>query len=295
MKTLALIDGDELVYKAGFASQYTVYSVINKEDRTLVSTHAYKQDAIESIGNDSDDLFELDKEIIARDESIAFFALNKILQQVLDDIEFTEYRIYLSGKNNFREKVATLIPYKGNRINTSRPIHYDFIKQTIIDKYGAKTVDGIEADDALSITQWDHIKKPRGWDTIICTQDKDLKMVPGWHYNPTSREIYQMHSIDARLWFYIQLMIGDATDNIPGIYRVGERTARKLLDGMEHYSDTLLFEFILNEYHKATKNPKIGNKTIPKTKEDLIEVARLLWMLQEKDQVWFPGENYYGL
>lgn len=293
MKTLVLIDGDELVYKAGFASQYAVHSVINKEDKTLVSTHATKQDAIESIGDDPKDQFELDKEVIARDEAVANFALDNIFEEVFKNTEATDYRIYLTGTGNFREEVATLLPYKGNREEGSRPAHYEYIKQRLLDRYCAKVIDGMEADDALSITQWSHLKVPRGWNTIIASQDKDLKMVPGLHYNPTTKKTFEMHPLDARLWFYTQLLVGDPTDNIPGIYRTGVKTASKVLSELRDFSDKLLFDTVETEYYLANKNPKLRERTLPKTRDDIVEVARLLWMLQEEGQVWDYWEPYY--
>jgi hypothetical protein len=110
--------------------------------------------------------------------------------------------------------------------------------------------------------------------TIICTIDKDLRMVPGWHYSwPVGdrigeREPYFVSELgelqpkyhtdkflkngDPKLkklegtgltWFYCQLITGDSTDNIPGCPGAGPGKALEALHGLsneeEMYQATL--------------------------------------------------------
>lgn len=293
-KKLLLIDGDELVYKAGFASQRTFYNVMDGEE--VVSRQKNKRDAVEWIGNQNKD-FEIVPDIVPGPSSQAIHALNAVMNTILADTRPTDYRIYLSGENNFRIDVATLLPYKGTRSVDGRPVHYDSIKQRLIDEYFALVVDGMEADDALSITQWHHYTKDTSWDTIIVSQDKDLKMVPGPHYNPSKRQYFEMSPADARFSFYVQLLAGDlSTDNIPGVYRVGEKTAAARLRKYKNAPNADIYHRCLQIYNEAQANPTIREK-MPGDKwgeERIAEVGRLLWMLQEKEQVWRPKENYYS-
>jgi hypothetical protein len=83
--------------------------------------------------------------------------------------------LYLTGEGNFREKIAVTKPYKGNR-KGEKPYHFDNITTYMVGNYDTVIVEGMEADDAMSIRQ------TREGDTVICTRDKDLRMVPGWHY-----------------------------------------------------------------------------------------------------------------
>ena len=59
--------------------------------------------------------------------------------------------LYISGKDNFREKVATILPYKGNRDPLHKPKYYKEIREYLKDAYGAQVVDGQEADDEIGI------------------------------------------------------------------------------------------------------------------------------------------------
>lgn len=293
MKRLVLIDGDELVYKAGFASQHKIYHVVC--DGEIVQEVKYKKDAVEWIGDDPDGKYTIESVIVPDGEETARFSLYGVLNTILKDIEHDDYRVYLSGTDNFREKVATLVPYKGNRSESSKPVYYSFIKSILVNEYSAETVDGIEADDALSITQWYHYLNPSNWETIMATQDKDLKMVPGNHYNPSKRESFQVNPWEGRLSFYVQLLTGDSTDNIPGIYRVGPVKAEKLLRPYEKASNDTLLAIVGREYEDAHKSPAISDKMPGDLwgKERITEIARLLWMLQSRDQMWEYGVDYY--
>lgn len=293
-KTLLLIDGDELVYKAGFASQSVQYSII--KDGDIIATLPSKKEAIEWWTGDPEADISIAQEIIPGTEDQARFALYAVMNTILADVKPTDYRIYLTGDGNFRFEVATLLPYKGKREESNRPVHYDFIRQMLQGEYAAQVVDGIEADDALSITQWHHVVNPTSWTTILGTQDKDLKMVPGLHYNPSKREMFDMSPVDSRFAFYCQLLSGDSVDNIPGIYRIAEKTAEKKLLRLKNRSNKEIYTAVLRAYNDAQANEKIREK-MPGDKwgeERIKEVGRLLWMLQEKYQLWNPGENYYG-
>ena len=87
-----------------------------------------------------------------------------------------ELKIYLTGKNNFRKDIATIVPYKGNR-KQPKPKWYKELRFELEVNLGATVVDGMEADDAMSIEQYKAVN-----DTVICSRDKDLNMVPGFHY-----------------------------------------------------------------------------------------------------------------
>lgn len=120
-------------------------------------------------------------------------------------------------------------------------------------------------------------------------------MVPGKHYNPSKRLLYEMTPVDARLSFYCQLLSGDSTDNIPGIYRIGETTAKKMLTKLKNKTNKDLYQRVLVAYTDAQSNDKIREKMPGDAwgEERIKEVGRLLWMLQDRGQLYVPGENYY--
>ncbi|MDH5264397.1 MAG: DNA polymerase I, partial [Betaproteobacteria bacterium] len=98
-------------------------------------------------------------------------------------------------------------------------------------------VDGVEADDVIG-TLARHAERVHGWDTLISTGDKDLtQLVSGritW-MNTMSNEVLDPKGVEAkfgvppeRIVDYLALM-GDAVDNVPGVDKVGPKTAAKLV------------------------------------------------------------------
>ncbi|MEI2422715.1 hypothetical protein V6O07_20725, partial [Arthrospira platensis SPKY2] len=102
----------------------------------------------------------------------------------------------------------------------------------------------------------------------------DLKMVPGWHYRwdtSTLKEIppLQISEEEGLKWFYTQMLTGDPTDNIPGLYMVGPVKAKKLLEGLTE--PLSLYSTVQKEYEL-----RFGSYW----RMFMHENARLLWMLR---------------
>ena len=98
-------------------------------------------------------------------------------------------------------------------------------------------VDGVEADDVIG-TLARHAERVHGWDTLISTGDKDLTQLVSeritW-MNTMSNETLDPKAVEAkfgvppeRIIDYLALM-GDAVDNVPGVDKVGPKTAAKLV------------------------------------------------------------------
>jgi len=98
-------------------------------------------------------------------------------------------------------------------------------------------VDGVEADDVIG-TLARHAEREHGWDTLISTGDKDLTQLVSeritW-VNTMSNETLDPAGVEAkfgvrpeRIVDYLALM-GDAVDNVPGVDKVGPKTAAKLV------------------------------------------------------------------
>lgn len=181
---------------------------------------------------------------------------------ILEDTEADDYQIYLTGEGNFREEVAVTLPYKGNRDELHKPTHYTAIKQYLIDVWQAETVEGMEADDAMGIEQYkdlvyvdgygyvnpiDSAASPALAETIICTLDKDLDMIPGWHYNWRKKTKYWIDEEQAMRNFYKQMLMGDRTDNIQGVPKIGEKTAEKILATCTNEKE--MFDAVQEQYY----------------------------------------------
>jgi 5'-3' exonuclease len=267
---LALVDGDEVLYRAGFSSERNIYYV---PEGDTYFRFRYKGE----IDVEGDVITQ--KEVDS--EAIAIHNLNNTLYRYLEGFEYDDYIIYLGGKNNFRHDIATILPYKGNRKDSSKPVHYDFLKDYLVNKYIIEYIEGMESDDGLSIAQWKAFRQ--GEDSCIVTQDKDLNMVPGWHHNPVKDVTFNLSEEEAMKFFYVQLLTGDSTDNIPGMFRItGKMATAKLKNKIKGMDDELdMYEQVLTCYEGDVKI--------------VTEIGRLLWMKQDKDKDWNPGERHYDV
>lgn len=191
------------------------------------------------------------------------------LKKILDKFPDREYaKLYLTGKGNFREEIATIQKYKGNRDNIAKPQFYSEIREYLTNVWNASIIEGIEADDAQGIEQWGHKDKS----TCIVTIDKDLKMIPGYHYNWVKDEFSYINLPDANKFFWWQMLVGDRTDNIPGIHGIGPKKADKLLAGPTNHR-----EIVEREYKR-----QYGDMwTVA-----FDEVAKLLWILREEGKTY---------
>ena len=82
--------------------------------------------------------------------------------------------------------------------------------------------DRLEADDLLGL-----LSAP---DRVMVTIDKDLRTVPGWHYNPAKEDFPVLVSQEeADRMLIKQWLMGDSTDNIKGCPAIGEKKAEKFV------------------------------------------------------------------
>lgn len=178
------------------------------------------------------------------------------------------------GHSNFRIKVATTLPYKGQRAtNTEKPKFYDEIRDYLQSHFGFQMMRGVEADDALVIAS-EHFKGNPKVTTIIATKDKDLWQYAGHHYNMNTKKLMDISEGEAHRNLWRQMILGDmGTDNIPGLshankwemyfkdatakkafrglpdHQYGEVTADAILDATppEKYAE-VIFSLYLEEY-----------------------------------------------
>ena len=148
--------------------------------------------------------------------------VKRMVSNIVEGCAADEYKIYLSAKKNFRHDRATLLKYKGNRDKRRAPLHIKDIREYLTNVHNAETWDNLEADDVLAMGQ--------SKDTVIASIDKDLLQIPGKHYNFVTGDKLLVCDDTAEKNRLVQILTGDSTDNIPGIYRVGRITALKILD-----------------------------------------------------------------
>lgn len=168
--------------------------------------------------------------------------ISEWLMKIEDPIIFC-----FSGKsyNTFRAHLAFDKVYKGNRkkdyteyegkmgdmMNSMKYIQDNFI--TLI-------YDDLEADDIVAMLQ-DSEK------TYIISNDKDLKQVPGYHYNFQTNNIYEISNEQALYNLSYQLIAGDTTDNISGIPGFGDK---KAMDYLKQHTPKQYISAVVRLYQK---------------------------------------------
>jgi len=279
---LALIDGDIIVYSCGFSAQKTRHIVTFGDDGFGLVGFDYKKDCSKFTATlDKEGVsYEVNEETEAEPVENALHNAKVLIERILETTRAAACYVYLTGDDNFRDKIYT--EYKANRPDR-KPVHYAALKKYLVSTYGAVVTYGCEADDALSIVQ-----NQSYIDTIICTIDKDLDMVPGNHYNWKHDRLYEVDEITGTRTFYKQVLTGDmSVDNIPGLYKTtGVKASKKYkdyIDGLDNEWD--MWDFVLGLY---------GEENL----ERLILIARLLWMQTYEGEEWQPpqepGEEVHG-
>ena len=257
----ALVDADIITYVYGFACESISYEC---EDGVVLSTMTQATEYCETYGLEED----LIRPIVEHEPfSHVLFLIRKALRRIKDRTGCDDMRLFLSGDSNFRDKIATIKPYKGGRAKR-KPHWYNEIREHLIDVRGAEVCVNMEADDAMGILANEN--------TVICTIDKDLDMVPGLHYNFKTDKLFNVSEHEAIKNFYKQLLTGDRVDNIQGIPGIGKVTANKLINPCSTEED--MYWTCLNEYCKA----------YDKAYAALKENADLLWILRVDGKMWEP-------
>lgn len=155
------------------------------------------------------------------EESTALLRVDEMMDKILWNTRADSYLAFLSPKRNFRHYIYPL--YKANRTQP-KPIHLPACRDYLVTSWKASICEDIEADDALGIHQREG--------TIICSIDKDLRQIPGQHYNFVKNEWSDIDDYQADFNFYRQFLEGDRSDNIPGISGIGPKKAEKELYGL---------------------------------------------------------------
>ena len=140
--------------------------------------------------------------------------------------DYKDFRMAMKGVDNFRDTIYD--DYKGHRKESKNPNEFvQIVRDMSIMNGLAVPADGMEADDLLRI--WAEEAKAANQDFVICSIDKDLKMIPGNHYNVKTNELTTISEGYALRLYYEQMLKGDPTDKIPGLPGIGDKKAEALL------------------------------------------------------------------
>ena len=216
--------------------------------------------------------------------------VDRFIHGIIERTDSDGFELFLSGTTNYRTEIALTNPYKGQR-HAPKPYHWATVGDILRDDYGAHTVHGAEADDALSI-----FGRLDPDNTIIASRDKDLRIVPCYHYSwrcGESQPEVPVHRVDELGWveakayksggykligeglkfFYGQVLAGDAIDNYKGCPGCGPQKAANALANCS--GELELFE-AANRVYSEKLGPEKGLQL-------LIENARLAWLLEDAE------------
>lgn len=254
-----LIDADILQYEIGFASE-------------SYWKHLHPEASLEWLADNPPPWEIAEEQLLSR------------IATIEDECEATEpSTFYFSGKENFRYQIAVSQPYKSGR--GFKPFHYKNIGAFLRGLYPYREASNLEADDLIGIeSRTCTTEERRG---IICTRDKDLRALAGWHYGWELGKQARIGPLlvadfgslclsDCRKklsgfglkWFLAQCIMGDVTDSIPGIVGSGISAAYRALNDVSSYAEGL--EVVRGLYQRKGYPP-----------EYLLEQGRLLWMTRE--------------
>lgn len=172
----------------------------------------------------------------------------------------------------FRRNV--LPTYKSNRTG-KKSDQLQPLKDYLAKEYRSYTKPTLEADDVMGIlaTHPDLIKGKK----IIVSEDKDMKTIPCWLFNPRKDTgIQHITQYQADRLHMVQTLMGDAVDGYKGCPDIGIVKAEKALDG----ADSADFWNIVVDLYKS--------KGL--TEEDALVQAQVARILRHTDYDFKKGE-----
>jgi hypothetical protein len=284
----ALVDADFMVYAAGFAAEHKHYLLTTTDDDPVVLGGPYDMKAKMKVDiqareetNDMPDYVvweRLEVEDVANALHSVKIGLNKIEERIEKKFKRpVDMKLFLTGTGNYREVEATIKPYKGNRDPRHKPAHMREIRRYMIDRWDAEVIHFREADDEVCI----RLNQIGLKDAVIAGLDKDLHQCPGWHYSTNYDKFAKVTERQGRVLLFRQILTGDNTDNIMGLYRGGAKVAKARING-EMSTNAMVavcVELFQQNIEKYPEQYPPGMTAV----EAFMETGKLIYMLRSED------------
>jgi hypothetical protein len=190
----------------------------------------------------------------------AFKAYKNIVNDWHQRSKAKDYCICISSSSNFRKTIAP--SYKSGR--GPKPPGLADLQSWVLDHYAPTIFPNIEADDVMGIL----LTREEG--CIAVSIDKDMRTVPGWHFNPGKDQTFQVHEDEANLYWMRQVLMGDTIDGYTGIPKIGPKRAEAILPKAEPLP--VLWRLVLDAYETAKLDLKYA-----------VATARLAYILRDGD------------
>lgn len=273
---------------------------------------------------DADNLFKIGfhgvREFYHEGQHIGgIFHFLNVLRKVLVEQEFDKVFVVWDGPNNSTQRKSIYSDYKGNRTSSlteskKESFYYqkNRVKQYLEEMFIRQIcLEGCESDDVIAY--YCQISKDE-YKTIF-SSDKDLTQLLSDNveiYSPIHRETYKYGQkvkigkleIPTENVLTLKVFLGDKSDNIPGIDRLGEKTFVKffpeILDKVvsidyvlertkEILSEDNSLTVLNNLINGKTKNTTMGDEFV-KTNISLIDLSQPLLSEDNKEEI----RTYYS-
>ncbi|MCK5819077.1 MAG: DNA polymerase I [Psychromonas sp.] len=212
----------------------------------------------------------------------AIYGVISMLKSLMKDYLPSHIVVVFDAKGKtFRDEMYS--QYKANRASMPddlraqiEPIH------AIIKAMGFPilSIPGVEADDVIGTLS--RQASAQGIATLISTGDKDMAQLVDENtllINTMTKTILDVQGVEDKFGIKPALIIdflalmGDSSDNIPGVPKVGKKTALAMLQGLGS------IDTIYENLHKLADLEFRGSKTIAKKMADNEDLARLSYRL----------------
>lgn len=227
------------------------------------------------------------------DSTNALYGFIRSIEKIQKDFEPTHMVAVFDGPDNKRSRQAVYAEYKMNRKQAPEDLFpqfewaYEFCEKKRIP---VLCVDGIEADDTIaSVALWAASKQAS---VYICSSDKDLfqlvcdkihVLLP--HKNNAlvdEKKVEEIYGVPPHQMLDLLAIMGDTSDNIPGLEGFGPKTASSLLQKFK------TLDYILEHPHEVPGKKK---------QQILVEQKQKALMSRElatlKTDVVFPKNNAF--
>ena len=269
MKKVILVDGNNLLFRSYFATAYT--------GNTMRNSKGFPTNGLYGLVN----------------------MLNKIIRE-----EKPEYMLvaFDKGKTFRHEKY---LDYKGGRNETPDDLKKQFsVAKKLVPLMGIKCfeIDNYEADDIIGTYSKMALIDPE-FETTIVSSDKDLlqlineetevKLLKQKDYIRMNEETFMdTYGIKPIRMIDLKGLMGDASDNIPGVKGIGEKTALKLLqeyDSLENVYDNI------DNIKGATKQKLIDGKESAFMSKDIATIYNEVPVTYALEELKYDGPDVNGL
>jgi len=271
-----LLDGDIAAYRPAAATDGRMYMVKND-----VGVWKYKKDVVEYCKKK--DISIKDIELVFNPEPVQHaYAALKMQMQAIEiaigghHLRYTFETYLTTSGSNFRYDINP--QYKANRVGKRKPFHLAACKEYLEKHYNAEYWKNLEADDCMAIRATELKAEDKPY--VIVSIDKDLKQIEGHHFNWVKDEYKSVSAAQGRALLWLQVLMGDGTDNIYTPHSLGEKYALKWLSDVDwtHTTDEELMKICVECYTS-------------KMKKALDHTDVQCWVEQTYDQVFLKRER----